>query len=209
MPARDDASGIPEGWSRNPATWSQRLPIVGLALVGFGIATYLALWQYDVFADAWEPLFEREGHGRNGTEKILDSRLSYPFKRLLGWEWMPFRISDAALGAFAYLLDAITGLWGGTQRWRRMPWIVVIFAILVGPLGAVSVALVISQPLIEGTWCTLCLASAVVSALMIGPAMDEALASCQHLKRAADDPERSFWKTFWGYDEEAGKWHFW
>lgn len=209
MPKSERETGIPMGWDRNPATWSQRLPIVGLALVGFGIATYLALWQYDVIDDAWEPFFSGKGGLDNGTETILASKLSNPFKDLLGWDWMPFRITDAALGAFAYLLDAVTGLWGGTRRWRRMPWVVIIFAILVGPLGAVSVALVISQPLFEGAWCTLCLASAVVSALMIGPAMDEALASCQHLKRVAADPDRSFWKAFWGYDAEAGKWRLW
>ncbi len=27
---------MPPGWSYNPSTWAQRLPIVGLALIGFG-----------------------------------------------------------------------------------------------------------------------------------------------------------------------------
>lgn len=205
---QDDQTGIPPGWERNPATWAQRLPIVGLAFIGFAIASYLALWQYGVIETVWEPFFEGKD-GYSGTETILDSRLSRPFIDLLGWDWMPFAITDAALGAFAYLLDAIAGLWGGTKRWRRMPWIVVVFAILVGPLGGISIALVISQPLVEGSWCTLCLASAVVSALMVGPAMDEALASCQHLKRAAADPGRSFWMTFWGYDQQEGVWRLW
>lgn len=210
MAAADRSAGdakIPPGWARNPSTWSQRLPIVGLALLGFAIATYLAMWQYDAFETAWEPFFKGK-NGKNGTEQILDSKLSRPFTDLLGWKWMPFSITDAALGAFAYLLDAVTGVWGGTDRWKRMPWIVLVFAVLVGPLGAVSVGLVISQPLIEGHWCTLCLASAVVSALMIGPAMDEALASCQHLKRIAADPEQSTWKAFWGYDKQEDKWHW-
>jgi hypothetical protein len=206
--SKDKSSHIPPGWGYDPASWSQRLPIVALALVGFGIATYLALWQYDVFKTAWEPFFDApDVPDKNGTEVILSSRLSYPFKKLMGLP-IPFRISDAALGAFAYLLDALTGLWGGRGRWRRMPWIVIIFAILVGPLGAVSVGLVISQPLIEGQWCTLCLASAVVSALMIGPAMDEALSSFQYLKRVKDDPNRSAWKAFWGIDAD-GKLHLW
>ncbi len=202
--------GVPPGWSRNPSTWSQRTPIIVLALVGVGIAGYLALWQYGVFETAWEPFFSGpEGNEKNGTEAILSSKLSRPFTDVLGWEWMPFSITDAALGAFAYLLDAVSGAWGGRDRWKRMPWIVVIFAILVGPLGVVSVGLVIAQPLVEGHWCTLCLASAVVSAFMIGPAMDEALASLQHVKRVMEDPERSAWKAFWGYDAEAGKWRLW
>lgn len=200
--------GVPPGWEYNPAAWLQRLPIVALALGGFGIAVYLALWQYSAIEQVWEPFFEGK-EGQNGTETVLGSRLSRPFVDLLGWEWMPFPITDAALGAGAYLADALTGVWGGTQRWRRMPWMVIIFGILVGPLGAVSVALVISQPLLVDAWCTLCLASAVVSALMIGPAMDEVLASCQHLRRVHADPDRSVWKAFWGYDEEAGRWRFW
>ena len=208
MGRADDDARIPPGWARNPSTWSQRLPIVGLALVGMGIATYLALWQYGVVREPWEPFFKGED-GVSGTEHILGSRLSRPFTDLLGWEWMPFAVTDAALGAFAYVLDALTGVWGGRRRWATMPWLVLIFAVLVGPLGAVSVALVIAQPLVEGHWCTLCLATAVVSALMIGPAMDEALASCQYLRRVADDPDRSTWKAFWGYDSVAGRWRAW
>lgn len=174
-------SNIPPGWDYNPATWSQRLPIVGLALVGTAIATYLALWQYEVVDTVWEPFFG------DGTRKILDSELSYVLP-----------ISDAALGALAYIADAIAGVIGGRGRWRTMPWIVVLFAILVGPLGAVSIGLVIAQPVMYGEWCTLCLASAVVSIVMIAPAMDEALASLQFLKRVYHEQPGQFWRAFWG-----------
>lgn len=209
MPDSDpQPSFVPPGWGYDPAAWSQRLPIAALAIGGFGIATYLALWQYGAIEHVWEPFFAGR-EDANGSETVLDSRLSRPFVDLLGWSWVPFPITDAALGASAYLADAVTGVWGGPGRWCRIPWIVIIFAILVGPLGAISVALVISQPLIVDAWCTLCLASAVVSALMIGPAMDEALASCQYIKRVAADPKQSAWKAFWGYDEKAGRWRFW
>ena len=176
---------VPPGWSYNPASWSQRLPIVGLALVGTGIATYLALYQYDVIKNPWEPFFG------DGTKNILDSELSYVLP-----------VSDAALGAFAYFLDAVTGVVGGRHRWKTMPWIVILFAILVGPLGLVSIGLVIAQAVYYQQWCTLCLASAVVSVLMIGPAMDEALASAQYMKRIRDEKGRRFWRVFWGLDEE-------
>jgi uncharacterized membrane protein len=175
---------IPTGWAYNPASWSQRLPIVGLAIVGFGIASYLALWQYRLLDTVWEPFFG------DGSRKILDSKLSYVLP-----------IPDAALGALAYLADAVTGVIGSRHRWKTMPWIVVVFAILVGPLGAVSIGLVIAQPVVYDEWCTLCLASAVVSVVMIAPAMDEALASLQYLRRVYDDSERSFWRTFWGREE--------
>jgi hypothetical protein len=143
-----------------------RLPLVGLALLGCAVAGCLALYQWGAIATVWEPFFGR------GSVVILESRVS----RILP-------IPEAALGAFAYLLDAVTGVIGGRGRWRTMPWIVVLFGILVGPLGAVSVLLVVLQPVLYDTWCTLCLTSAAISVLMIGPAMDEVLASLQHLAR--------------------------
>ncbi|MFB3818588.1 MAG: vitamin K epoxide reductase family protein [Candidatus Methylomirabilales bacterium] len=173
------AGAVPPGWDYNPAAWSQRLPIVGLALLGFAVAGYLALFQVGVLADVWEPFFG------DGSRRILTSGVS----RLLP-------ISDAALGAAGYLADAVAGLIGGPLRWRTMPWIVVLFGVAVGPLGAVSILPVILQPALYDAWCTLCLASAVVSVLMIGPAMDEVLASLQHLARARRDG--TVWRAFWG-----------
>jgi hypothetical protein len=70
-----------------------------------------------------------------------------------------------------------------------------------GPLGTVSVLLVVLQPTLFNAWCTLCLASAVISILMIGPAMDEVLASLQHVKRETAKG-RSFWRVFWGLQEK-------
>ena len=45
--------------------------------------------------------------------------------------------------------------------------------------------------------CTLFLASALISVLMIGPAADEMLASLQFLKRARLQGH-SLWRAFWG-----------
>lgn len=171
---------LPPGWSYNPSNWSERLPILALAFVGGGIATYLALYQWGVFAEVWEPLFG------NGSQKVLQSDIS----RLLP-------IPDAALGALGYLFDVISGAIGSRQRWRTMPWIVILFGAAVGPLGIVSVLLVILQPLQLDAWCTLCLVSAAISVAMIGPAVDEVLASLQHLKRESARGH-SIWRTFWG-----------
>lgn len=174
------ASAVPPGWDYNPSTWQQRLPIVALALVGVGLATYLTLFQTGVIDTVWEPFFGP------GSRRILTSSVSYRLP-----------IPDAALGAIGYLADAVTGVAGGTDRWRRRPWLVIIFGVAVGPLGVVSILLVILQPVVYDAWCTLCLASAVVSVLMIGPAMDEVLASLQHMKWEAA-AGRSAWRTFWG-----------
>lgn len=177
---RERDGACPPGWAYNPSAWSQRLPIIVLAVLGFGVATYLTLYQVDLIGDVWEPFFG------DGSRTILDSRAS----RVLP-------VPDALLGALGYLADAVTGAIGGKDRWRRMPWLVVVFGLAVGPLGAVSILLVVLQPVMFSAWCTLCLASAVISVLMIGPATDELLASLQHL-RAEQREGRSFWRAFWG-----------
>jgi uncharacterized membrane protein len=177
---KDD--GIPPGWDYNPATWGQRLPIVGLAMVGFAIASYLALYQWRVVSSVWEPFFGE------GSVTILNSSVSHILP-----------IPDAALGAMGYLLDAVTGIIGGRRRWRELPWIVIVFGLAVGPLGAISIMLVVFQPVLFDAWCTLCLASALISVLMIGPAMDEMLASLQYLRQVRDSGG-SWWRALWGLD---------
>jgi hypothetical protein len=107
-PPRPTPAEVPPGWDYNPSTWAQRLPIVGLAILAFAAATHLALYQLRVIGKPWEPFFG------DGSRIILDSWVS----RLLP-------VSDAALGALSYLLDAVAGLVGGRHRWRTMPWIVV------------------------------------------------------------------------------------
>lgn len=177
-------STVPPGWDYGPSEWDQRLPIVGVALAGFVVAGYLALYQWGVLDTVWEPFFD------DGSRVILDSSVSH---------LLP--VPDAALGAGGYLLDAVTGVVGGRDRWRSRPWLVIVFGIAVGPLGVASVVLVVLQPVLFDAFCTLCLASAALSLVMIGPAMDEVLASLQHLRRAAGEG-RSVWHAFVG--GEAG-----
>lgn len=174
---------IPPGWDYNPASWIQRMPIIVLAVIGFLVATYLSLYQFRILSTVWEPFFG------NGSIKILNSPVSH---------MLP--IPDAALGALGYLADAVGGVVGGTRRWKTMPWIVVFFGVAVGPLGIISVMLVVFQPVLFDAWCTLCLLTALISVVMIGPAMDEVLASLQYLRRAKDSG-KSLWRAFWGYKD--------
>jgi uncharacterized membrane protein len=174
------ADATPPGWDYNPSSWSDRLPLVGLALVGVAIASYLAAYQLGLVPSVWEPFFG------DGSQRILHSSVA----RLLP-------VPDAALGAAGYLADAVSGAIGGTSRWRTMPWLVILFGLAVGPLGVVSITLVVLQPVLFDAWCSLCLASACISLLMIAPAMDEVLASLQHVQRTRR-AGGSAWRAFWG-----------
>src|SRR3954470_23462044 len=118
----------PPGWSYDPSARSERLPIVGLALVGFAIAAYLTAFQVGLVRTVFEPFF---GHG---SETILTSSVARALPS-----------PDAALGALGYLADAVGGLVGGSGRWRTMPWVVILFGLVVGLLGAGSILLVILQ----------------------------------------------------------------
>ncbi|NJK86704.1 MAG: vitamin K epoxide reductase family protein [Bacteroidales bacterium] len=178
---------IPPGWDYNPSNWNQRIPIVLIAAVGLLVALYLGFYQLGIFSSVWEPFFG------DGSKIILNSKVS---------EILP--VPDAILGAFGYFVDALTGIVGGKRRWRTMPWIVIIFGFAVGPLGLVSILLVILQPVMFDSWCTLCLSSAVISIVMIGPAIDETLASMQYMQRVKHSGE-SMWKAFWGIKETIEK----
>lgn len=182
-----DADATVEPWNWNPSSWRHRLSIVVLALVGFGIAAYLAAYQWRLIDTVWDPFFG------NGSERVLDSDVS---ERMRSW----FVIPDAALGALAYLGDAIYGIAGTTRRWQYRPWMVVLFGLDVIPLGAVGAVLVFIQGAVIGSWCTLCIASAIISLIMLVMAFDEVWSCLSYLRRVWRS-SRDFgvlWNTFWG-----------
>lgn len=187
-PTPVDPQAAPPPWdTRNPAAWSQRLPICILAFVGFLISTAMALYQWRLLGDIWDPVFGDQ------TKKVLDSDVSHTMRSWIG-------IPDAALGALAYLGDAIYGLAGSTRRWQFRPWMVVLFGLDVIPLGIVSVILVVMQGLVVGSWCFLCLVTAVISIILIILAYDEVWSSLLYLRRVwreTRDP-RVLWDAFWG-----------
>lgn len=176
---------VPPGWDHSPSGGPQRLPIVVAALVGLGASGWLTLYQEGVVDTVWEPFFDE------GTREIVrESGFSRWFERNLP-------VGDASMGAFVYFADAVTGSLGGRDRWRRMPWLIALFTVFVVLLGAVSVMLVVFQPVLYEAFCTLCLVSAAASLSMIGPALDEVLATLQHLGRVRARGE-SVWRAFWG-----------
>ena len=186
-PAVADLSVHAPPFERNPSSWSQRLPIVGLALFACAISVYLALYQWRVIGSVWDPFFG------DGSEKVLDSHASEQMRR-----WI--RIPDAALGAIGYLSEAIFGLAGSTRRWQYRPWLVLLFGIDVIPLGVISVILVVAQGVVVQEWCTLCLVTAAVSLVLVFLAYDEVWSSILFLWRTwkATRSWATVWKVFRG-----------
>ena len=178
-----DKNAIPPGWTYSPSSWLQRLPIIALGLFGFLVARYLAAYQLGHINAVWDPIFDG-ALARNGTEHIITSDVSQ------AWP-----VADAGLGATAYMLEALMGAMGAATRWRTMPWMVMFFFILVVPLGGVSILFILIQPVIIGTYCTLCLIQAFAMLVMIPLALDEVIAMGQYVVRSLKAGE-PFLRTF-------------
>lgn len=176
-----DTSGpeAPTGWTYNPSAWTQRVGIIACAFLQFYIARPMAAFQLGHTNEIWDPVFG------DGTRRVLESDVSKSFP-----------VSDAGLGAVTYLVEALTGFLGGTRRWRTMPWAVILFGIMIVPVGVVSIVLVMLQPVAVGAWCFWCLMTAALTVVMIGPALDEVLATAQFLIQARRNGQ-SVWSAFW------------
>lgn len=161
-------STIPPGWSYNPSSWTQRVPIAFLAFVCWILARYLSAYQLGYIDTVWDPFFSP------GTKSVLESDVSKAFP-----------VSDAGLGALAYTIEFFSACQGGQNRWRTSPWLVLIFGILVIPVSFVSVLLIILQPLAVGTWCAICLATAICMLIAIPLAIGEVAATIQYLRLAS------------------------
>jgi len=173
--AAETGPSIPPGWQFSPSDWFQRLPIIGLAIVGFLISRYLTAYQLGHIDSVLDPFFSGANPGdKNGTEEIITSSVS---------EAWP--VPDAGIGAMTYLLEIITGIIGSRRRWRTMPWLVLLFGFMIIPLGAISITFIIIQPIILDTWCTLCLIAAAAMLLQIPYSFDEIIATIGFLRRRA------------------------
>jgi hypothetical protein len=182
-----DLDVAPPGFRYNPSSWRQRIPIAVLAGVAFVIAAYMALYQWRLIDHAWDPVFGEQ------TRAVLDSPTSEDMRR-----WM--LVPDAALGAIAYLGDLLFGLAGSTRRWQYRPWMVILFGIDVIPLGIVSVILVVLQGTVVGSWCFLCLVTALISLILVLFSYDEVWATLRYLHRVwkRTRSRRLLWRIFWG-----------
>ena len=185
---------LPPGWSFNPSSWTQRLPIIVLALVGLQVSRYLAAYQLGHVDSVWEPFFMGSpDNPRNGTEEIITSSVS---------EAWP--VSDAAVGGYTYVLEILTGIIGSRTRWRTMPWLVILFGLMIAPLGITSIFFIIIQPIVIGTWSTLALIGAAAVLIQIPYSLDELLATLQFMRRRVM-AGRSWLRVFLFGDTDEGE----
>ncbi|KAA9006813.1 vitamin K epoxide reductase family protein [Histidinibacterium aquaticum] len=162
----------PKGWSYTPSDWFQRIPVIALAVVGLIISRYLGAYQLETIPGVWDPLFDGTVPNKNGSEDIVTSSVS---------EAWP--VPDAGVGALTYALEIIVGAIGSNRRWRTMPWLTVAFGVMIVPLGAISIFFIVIQPILIGTYCTLCLIAAAAMLIQIPYSVDELVATGQFLVR--------------------------
>ncbi|MGE5360168.1 MAG: vitamin K epoxide reductase family protein [Bacteroidales bacterium] len=147
----------------NPSSWSHRVPILVLAVVGLIVSSYLTSYQLGLLRTVWDPLF-----GSVSSAHVLHS----PLSRMLP-------VPDAGLGALGYLVDLILTSVGGEERWRTRPAVVLLLGVVVAGMALVSLGLVCYQAFFARTFCTLCLVSAAASLVILPLAWEEVAAAAR------------------------------
>ena len=64
-----------------------------------------------------------------------------------------------------------------------MPWLVLLFGLMIVPLGVTTILFIVIQPVVLGTWSTLALVGGAAVLLQIPYSLDELLATLQFLHR--------------------------
>ena len=157
------ASSQPPGWAHDRTSYARRVVLAMLALAGLLIALYLTLYQWRAWSNVWDPFFD--------SRTVLD--LTDP-------------VPDALAGVLAYGAELLLLVPGGRDRWRSLPWACLALGAILTAGAAVSIGLIVVQPAVAGTWCTLCLASAALSLALFALGIEEAVAAWQHVRRARE-----------------------
>jgi uncharacterized membrane protein len=136
---------------------SHRLAVLTLILTGMGVSVYLGLFQLRVLRSVWDPVFGV------GSVRVLESGLSRALP-----------LPDSLLGAFGYFCESVAFTIGGKNRFGAYSWCILIYAIIALGMGAVSLGLVMDQTFVIRNGCALCLFSALLSIILVVPALQEA-----------------------------------
>jgi uncharacterized membrane protein len=153
--------------AHGPSAWPRRAVVAVLAYAGFIVSLNLAFFQYGLVPHVWEPFFG------SGSRQVLMSA----FSRALP-------VHDAALGAAAYLFELVLELSGGTARWRRRPWLVLLLAATATAMALVALGLLSLQTFSIHAYCSLCLVSAAISLSVPAFVLGEAVAAARQIRRA-------------------------
>lgn len=170
----DEGPSVAPGWSYNPSSWAQRIPILAFAAICWFASRLLAAFQLGYIDEITDPFFD------SGTREVLTSKIS---------QWFP--VSDAGLGTFAYALEFLFACQGGERRWRTSPWMGILSGTLIVPVSLVSVVLIILQPIAVGSWCSICLFTAFCALLTVPLGIDELVLTLQYMRKSKEKP---FWK---------------
>jgi uncharacterized membrane protein len=152
--------------TQDPTGWRRRGVLLGLALAGLLIATYLTLYQVGVLASVWDPVF-----GQRASRVVLG--LAEP-------------VPDAAAGAVAYAGEIVLLLIGGLGRRRGKAWTCLALGAILAVGAVVSIALIVVQAVVARQWCLLCLGSAALSLMLFALGIGEARAAAGHVRRARE-----------------------
>ena len=177
----EKSGNIPPRMDHNPSSWSRRVAIAFLALGAHLSARYMASYQLGYIDTIWDPVFD-DG---KGTWYVITSDISKMFP-----------VSDAGLGAFAYMMELLLVFKGDDARWRKMPWVVACFGFLVVPVGIVSSLLIFLQPVVVGHLCFWCLLTAFFMLIMVILTVGEVKAMYRFVKDSMKQG-KSFNKLFW------------
>jgi uncharacterized membrane protein len=126
------------------STKRSEVAVVTLAVIGAAVASHLAAYQLGWISSAWDPVF-----GSRSSALVLHSRFS---------EALP--VSDAAVGAVAYVIEAVLATVLALHASRRAN---ALYAVLLIGTGAVAVVLSALQLFVVHHLCLLCLGSAALS----------------------------------------------
>jgi hypothetical protein len=83
-----------------------------------------------------------------------------------------------------------------------MPWLVVVFGLMIAPLGVVSIFFIVIQPILLGTWSTLALVAAAAMLIQIPYSLDELLATLQFVRRRSQ-AGRNWLRVFFRGDTDS------
>jgi hypothetical protein len=66
-----------------------------------------------------------------------------------------------------------------------MPWLVILFGLMIAPLGITSIFFIVIQPIVIGAWSTIALIAAAAVLVQIPYSRDELLVTLQFMRRRA------------------------